>query len=98
MGDAQLTLTGTLKSTTPWVLQAMNFAGGEDMAALTDERKAELAATFAANALRMAAQMHGEEATPSDLPMPQALATETDMATDTDMAIRTNLDGQGGAK
>lgn len=98
MGDAQLTLTGTLKSTTPWVLQAMNFAGGEDMAALTDERKAELAATFAANALRMAAQMHGEEATPSDLPMPQALATETDMATDTDMATGTNLDGQGGAK
>lgn len=93
MDDVKLSLTATLKSTTPWVMQSMDFTGGENMATLTEERKAELAAAFAANGLDLASQMQARTATPGDLPLPQE-----EPATGTDMATGTDLNSEGGAQ
>lgn len=82
-GDAQVALSATMKSTSPWVIQAMATDGGESLVGMAEERKAELLATFAANALAEAADIGQAESTITDLPQPDP-ATDTDVATMTD--------------
>lgn len=75
MQDLQASLTCTLKTTSPWVLEDLPTEGGEDLLTLTDERKTELLTTFASNALAMLSAMQ-----PSALPLPDEVATPSSLS------------------
>ena len=72
-GDKSLTLSGTLKTASAWVLQAFDDAGVKDWASLSAEDKAAVLAGYAAGVTTLVNELAAEQDT----------ATATDLNTDT---------------
>lgn len=84
-----LTLTSKTKTTTPWTITPMDMTGSERYSRLTEAQKSEFVTTLVDNAAQLVRRLQREQATPSELPLPES--TETDMASATDAATQTDV-------
>ncbi len=89
-GDEQLNLQMTLKSTSPWTVEAISGANAVSLADMTAEQKTEIASTFWASWMTLAAEVAAPVSTTEDLPLPSE-TTVTDLATATDVASATDV-------
>lgn len=84
-----LTLASKTKTTTPWTITPMDMTGSERYSRLTEAQKSEFVTTLVDNAAQLVRRLQREQATPSELPLPES--TETDMASATDAATQTDV-------
>lgn len=80
-GSESYALEGSIKTVSPWVLDALPTEGAEDVTAMTENYLGEILDSLWQNALAKLSSLNPEE-----IPAPEAAATATDLASSTDAA------------
>ncbi len=73
-GGESLSLTGSIVTSSPWVLENLPMDGAEDLSAMTDSYRGEILSQMLSNAVAALSTMH-----PDALPSPES-ATGTDLS------------------